>query len=130
MRRLGQVLNAKRQLPALLLQRIAANLAHTYIAIAAVLVSDAYRPIARCAHQHHVADRDRALLLRDAALDVFLRVGTHVLLYHHHVLHQDLAPTGHHAQHASLLTLVSPGDHLHLIVAANVDTLLHSFNPS
>src|SRR5580658_959084 len=109
----------------LLLQRIPAALAHPHMAVAVILMSYAYRPVTGVAHQHHIADGDGALLLGDAALNILLRVRSHVLLHHHHVLYQDLALVGHHAEHPALLALISSGNHPHLIVAANVYTLLH-----
>src|SRR5271165_2342995 len=102
-----------------LIQRGSALLANPDLAVAAHLVADTHRPAART-YQLHIRNRNPALLLRDPALDVALRVRTHVLLHHHHVLHQQLAVIGKHAQHAPFLALVPPRDHLHVVVAADI----------
>src|SRR5579863_6110207 len=110
---------AKSQWPrakSLFIQRRIALLAHPHFAIAAHFMPDAHRP-ASGTDQLHVRDRDAALLLGDSALDVALRVGAHVLFHHHHVLDQNLAVVGKHAQHAPFLALVAPGNHLHGVVA-------------
>src|SRR5262249_58557564 len=91
---------------------------------ALILVTYARRPATRT-HDHHVGNRKRRFLFRDPALDVALRVGTHVLLHHHHVLHQQLAFAGKDAQHASLLAFVATGNHFHLVIALDVDSCMH-----
>ena len=86
-----------------------------------MLVTHAHRAL----HELHIS----ITLLMEIALScsampplmLLLRIGAHVLLHHHHVLHQHLALVGHDAQHAAFLALVASGDHLHLIVAANID---------
>src|SRR5207302_9170312 len=105
----------------LLIQRRAALLAHPKLAIALELVAHARRPAAG-ANQHDVGDMDPALLLGDAALDVLLRIRTHVLLHHAHVLHQQLALIGKHMQHAAefLVIFAAPGDDLHHVVLADI----------
>src|SRR5580658_3183714 len=95
------------------------------MAVAVILMSYADWPVTGVAHQHHIADSDCALLLGDATLNVLLGVRPHVFLHHHHVLYEHLALIRHHAEYAALLALVSSGNHPHLIVAANVYTLLH-----
>src|SRR5271157_2670712 len=93
--------------------------------VAVLFVGHAHRLLARGANQHHVADGDGAFLLGNAALDVLLRIGAHVLLHHHDVFHQYLALGGAHAQHATFLALVAPADHPHIVVAANIHDLMH-----
>src|SRR5664279_5798745 len=66
----------------LLLQRGAAVLTYARVAVAVFLMAHPHGTRTRGAHQHHIADGNRALLLGDAALDVLLRVGPHVLLHH------------------------------------------------
>src|ERR1022692_4109821 len=109
----------------LLLQRRPAALAYARVAVTVFLMT--HPPWARAggAHQTKVDDGNRALLFGDAALDVLLRVGPHVLFHHHHVLHQHLRLVRHDAEHAAFLALVAPGNHPHLIVAANIYAFLH-----
>src|SRR5579859_6832126 len=106
-----------------LVQRRAALLAHPKLAVALEFVADASGP-AGGAYQHHVGDIDTALLLGDAALDVLLWVGAHVLLHHAHVLHQQLALLGEDVQHAAELLVIfaAPGDDLDHIVLANINS--------
>ena len=89
-------------------------------------MSNASRAAAR-ADQHDVGDIYPAFLLGDAALDVALRIGAHVLLYHLDVLHQQLAFVGEDAQHAAefFIVFAAPGDHLHHVVFANVNSCMH-----
>ena len=82
------------------------------------------------ADQLYVRKRDSALLLRDAALDVALRVRPDVLLDHHHMLDQELVVVRKYAQHAAFLALVPPRDYFHVVVAADIDSLLYSANSS
>src|ERR1039457_6290550 len=77
--------------------------------------------VASRAHQHHVGCLDRALALRDPALDLLARVGPRVTLDHHHVLHQDPARLAIHTEHAPLLALVAAGDHLHRVFLLYID---------
>src|SRR5258706_16292732 len=107
----------------LLIQRRSALLAYAHFAISAHLVSDAHRT-ASWAHQLHIGNRNPALLLGDAALNVALRVRAHVLFHHHHVLDQKLGIVGKHAQHASFLTLIPPRDDFHAIVAPDIHSLM------
>jgi hypothetical protein len=88
--------------------------------VAAHLVPQPHRP-AGVAQQLHVADRNRGLLLGDAALDLLLRIGAHVLLHDADVLDQHLAGRRHHAQNSSLLALVASGDHFHRVVTADIN---------
>src|SRR5271157_1838218 len=111
----------------LFFQRRSAPLAHAHMTVTVLFMAHADWPVAGAAHQHDVADGNRTFLLGDAALDVALRIGAHVLFHHHHVLHQHLALVGHNAQYAALFALVAPGNHPHLIVAANVYTFLHLY---
>src|ERR1035437_8768642 len=120
-----EINSALSQVQGLLLQRGPAVLAYARVAVAVFLMTHPHRTRARGAHQHHVADGNRALLLGNAALDVLLRVGPHVLFHHHHVLHQHLRLVRHDAEHAAFLALVAPGNHPHLIVAANIYAFLH-----
>src|SRR5262249_10532402 len=57
------------------------------------------------------------------------RIRTHVLLHHHHVLHQHLAAAGKHTQYAALFALVAPGDYLHRVIPLDVNSYMH-FEPS
>src|SRR5215469_4615230 len=95
------------------------------MAIAMLFVRHPRRPLARSANQHHVTKVDGALLLGNSTLDVALRIGAHVLLHHHDVLHQNFALRRHHAQHAAFLALVAPADHSDLVVTTNVYDLVH-----
>src|SRR5271166_3559487 len=92
--------------------------------VAVLLVGHTHRPLARRAHQHYVADGDRAFLLRNAALDVALGIGAHVL-HHHHVLHQNLPGGRHDAQYAAFLALIAPANDPDLVVTSNVYNLVH-----
>src|SRR5579871_4954415 len=85
---------------------------------------NARRTIAAAANQHHVRDRYRALLLRDATLDVALRIRAHMLLHHRDVLYQDPSRLRDNAQHASLLACVAAGDHLYGVAAPDIDCLM------
>src|ERR1035437_7874783 len=109
----------------LLLQRRPAALAYARVAGTVFLITHPHWARAGGAHQHHVADGNRALLFGDAALDVLLRVGPHVLFHDHHELHQHLGLVRHEAEYAAFLALVAPGNHPHLIVAANIYAFLH-----
>src|ERR1700691_5023908 len=60
-------------------QRLAALFADPNLGVAFKLVTHTHRP-AGAADQHHIRDLDGRFLLRNAALDVALRVGVHVLL--------------------------------------------------
>src|SRR5207302_10831764 len=62
-------------------------------------------------------------------LDVALRIGAHVLLHHLDVLHQQLAFGGEDAQHAAefFIVFAAPGDHLHHVVFANVNSCMHVY---
>ncbi len=113
----------------LFIQRRSALLAHPDFAIALHFVPNPHRPASRT-NQLHVRVRDPAFLFGNAALDVALRIRTHVLLHHHHVLYQQLVIVGKHAQHAPFLALVAPGDHFHVVVAADIDSLLYGANSS
>src|SRR5271168_9380 len=119
---------------ALFLQSRSALAAYADFLVAAHFVSDAHRP-ARSANQLDVRQRDAALLLRNAALNVALRIGAHVLFHHHDVLDQNLPVVGKHAQHTPFLTLVASGDHLYGVVAPDIHPLMlsndcsHNSNP-
>src|ERR1035437_6161079 len=113
----------------LLLQRGTAVLTYARLAVPVFLMAHPHGTRTRGAHQHHIADGNRALLLGDAALDVLLRVRPHVLLHHHHVLDQHLGLVRHNPEHAAFLALVASGNHPHLIVAADIYTLLHLLKP-
>src|ERR1035438_6026806 len=107
-------------------ERLAALAAHAYAAGLAAgyivdVVGHAHRFVASGAHQHHVGGLDRALALRDPALDLLARVGPRVTLDHHHVLHQDPARLAIHTEHAPLLALVAAGDHLHRVFLLYID---------
>src|SRR5215472_6026823 len=95
------------------------------MAVAVHRVGDTRRPLARGANQHHIAKVDGALLLGNAPLDVALRIGAHILLHHHDVLHQDLTLGRHHAKHAAFLALVASTDDPDLVVTTNVYDLVH-----
>src|ERR1051325_6713838 len=87
-------------------------------------VSNARRPTAG-AHYHDIRNGDGRFLLRDSAFDVPLRIRTHVLLHHHHVLHQNLAGAGENPEHAALFALVASGDYLHRVIALDVNSCMH-----
>src|SRR5581483_3790037 len=108
------------------IQRVSALFADTHFAVAVNFVADANRA-ARRSHELHVRERNAALLLGNSALNVTLRIRTHVLLHHHDVLDQHLALGRKHAEHASFLALVAAGDHLHGVVPLDVDSLLTSY---
>src|ERR1700738_1593267 len=78
------------------------------------------------AHQLHLRNRYRALLLGDTAFG-FL-AGAKVLFHHHHVLDQNFALVGEHAKHAPLLSLVAAAQHLYGVVAPNINSLVCSCN--
>jgi hypothetical protein len=86
-------------------------------------MADPNRP-ARRTDQLNVRNRNPALLLGDAALDIPLRVRAHVLFDDHHVLDKDFCVIWKNAEHASFLALVSPGDHLHSVIAPDVYSLV------
>ena len=75
-------------------------------------------------HQLHVGERDPALLLGNATLDVALRVRAHMFLHDHDVLNKDLAFVGEDAEHAAFLALVATGNHLHRVVPPDVNPLV------
>src|ERR1039458_10251907 len=107
-------------------ERLAALAAHAHAASLAAgyivdVVGHPHRLVASGAHQHHVGCLDRALALRDAALDLLARVGPRVTLDHHHVLHQHPARLAIHTEHAPLLALVAAGDHFHRVFLLNID---------
>src|ERR1035437_6649974 len=114
----------------LLLQRGAAVLTYARVAVAVFLMAHPHGTRAGAAHQHYIADGNRALLFGNAALDVLLRVRPHVLFDHHDVLDQHLGLVRHDPEHAAFLAFVASGNHPHLIVAADIYTLLHRSNPS
>src|SRR5258708_3147302 len=91
---------------------------------ALMFMADARRP-ATGADNHHIGNRNARFLLRDAALDVALRVGADVLLHHHDVLHQNFALGGKNAQYTSLLASVATGDHLHLVITLDISSYMH-----
>ena len=91
------------------------------------LVSNARRSAA-WAYDHDVRDGDGRFLLRDSALDVALRIRTHILFHHHHVLHQNFAGAGENPEHAALLALVTSGDYFHRVIALDVNSYMHLFN--
>src|SRR5579864_8648583 len=107
----------------LFIQRRPALLAHPNFAIPPHIVPNTNRATGRT-NQLHVGQRNPAFLLRDPTFDVALRVRPHVLLHHHHVLHQKLVVAWKHAQHAPFLALVPPRDHLHGVVAADIHSLM------
>src|SRR5690348_34573 len=85
------------------------------------MMRNAHRLVAAGAHDHHVGNRDRALALRDSALDLLARVRPRVALDHHHVLHQHLARFPVHPQDASRFPAVPPGDHLYGVLPFQID---------
>src|SRR5260370_7295251 len=97
----------------------------THMTATLQFVPHSRRPRAARANHHHIRDRQRRLLFRDPTLDIFLRVGTDVLLHHHHVLHQDLALDGKNTQHPSGLAVVAAGDDLHLVIALYIKSNMH-----
>src|SRR5260370_14696388 len=85
------------------------------------VVRHPHRLVAARAHQHDVGCLDRALALRDAALDLLPRVGTRVTFDHHHVLHQNLAGLAIHREHAALFALVTAGNHFDRVFLLDID---------
>ena len=75
--------------------------------VALLDMPDAHRPAGR-ADQLHVRDRNPALLLRDAALHVALRVGTHMLLRRSSRVDQNFRVTGKHVQDTAFFSLSCP----------------------
>src|SRR6476646_11725652 len=108
----------------LFIQRRITTTANPHMPAAMHFVSNARWSAAR-AHHHDVRDGDRRFLLRDSALDVALRIRTHVLLHHHYVLHQNFAGAGKYPQHAALLALVTSGDYFHRVIALDIDSCMH-----
>src|SRR5205807_552917 len=49
----------------------------------------------------------------------------HVFLYHHYVLHQHFAGARENPEHATLLALVTSGDHFHRVIALDVNSCMH-----
>src|SRR5450432_281682 len=74
------------------------------------MVRNAHGLVAARANDQDVGRLNRALALRDAALDLLGRVGTRVALDHHYVLHQQLARLPVDRQTAAGLSLVAAGD--------------------
>src|SRR4051812_6097959 len=103
------------------IQRRSAFPADPDFAVSAYFMSNAHRPTGG-AHQLHLGDGNRALLLGDSTFR-FLR-GTEVLLHHHHVLDQDLPFVGEYAQHASLLAAVLAAQHLNGVIAVNINSFM------
>src|ERR1035438_5235072 len=77
--------------------------------------------IAAGAHDQYLGRREGAFALRDAALDLFGRIGPGVPLDHHHVLHQNLAAPPVDTQDAAALSLVAAGDHLDRVFLPQID---------
>src|ERR1022692_3595149 len=82
-------------------------------------MADSRRYAAR-SQQHHVGDRDGALPLRDASLDLALGVRPRVALDHSHAFNQHLAFNAVDVQYATGLTLVLTGDHFDVIFAPDL----------
>src|SRR5215831_3624837 len=108
-----------------LFQRRPAVLAGPNMAVAVLFVCNPGRPLARGAHQHYVAEVDRAFLLRDPTFHVLLRIFADGLLHHHHVLDQHRTLGRRYAQHAAFFALVAPADDPDLVVTTNVYDLVH-----
>src|ERR1041385_3836635 len=108
----------------LLIQRRFTPAADPYMPAAVQFVSNTRRPTA-WAHHHDVRNGDGRFLLRDSALDVALRIRTHVLFHHHHVLHQNFAGAGENSKHAALLALVTSGDYFHRVIAFDINSYMH-----
>src|SRR6185503_13282975 len=119
----SQILITKYRLQ-LFIQRRLAPAADPHMPAALRFVSNARRSAAGAYH-HDVRDGDGRFLLRDSALDVALRIRTHVLLHHHHVFHQHFAGAGENPQHAALLAFVTSGDDLHRVIALDIDSCMH-----
>src|ERR1700722_7161515 len=64
---------------------------------------------------------DGRLLLRDAALNILLRVRLHMLLDHHHALDKDAIFFCDHAKNATLFALVLAGNYFYFVVPLNLD---------
>src|SRR5579871_5425110 len=86
-------------------------------------IADAGRLPAR-GHDHDVGDRDGALALRDAALDLFGGVGAGVALDHAHAFHQDSPFFTVHLQHPAGLALVAAHHDLDRVVFFDLDLQL------
>src|SRR5438445_9959613 len=88
-------------------------------------MTDSHRPASR-ADQLDIRERDAALLLRDPALYVTLRVGTHVLLHQHDVFDQNLVVVREQAQDTAFIAFVPASNHFDVIVPPNVNPLMFS----
>ena len=118
-----------------LLQRGSAFLAHPNLLVSANFTAYAYRSTCG-ANQLHVGKRYTALLLGDPALDVALRVGSHMFLDQHDVLDQDFGIVGKDPQYAAFFAFIASGDHPYGVIVANIDSNVFSdhglhnyFNP-